>query len=53
MGLPVACVDISILDGVAAMQHNPVTHINAHMGNARCVISAGEKHQIAGSDIGG
>ena len=52
MGLPVACVQVGILDGVAAVQHHPVTYINAHMGHAGCVVGAHEEHQIAGLGVG-
>ena len=52
MGLPVARVQVGILDGVAAMQHHPVAHIDAHMGHTAGVIGAHEEHQIAGLGIG-
>ena len=52
MGLPVACVDICILNGVAAMQHFSAAHIDTHMGNARCIVSADEKDQVARSCVG-
>lgn len=47
-----ACVDICILDGVAAVQHFSTAHIDTHMGNARCIVSADEKDQVAGSCVG-
>ena len=52
MGLPVACVQVGILDGVAAMQHHPVAHIDAYMRYAGCVVGTHEEHQIAGLGIG-
>ena len=52
MGLPVARVQVGILDGVAAMQHHPVAHINAYMRYAGCVVGAHEEHQIAGLGVG-
>ena len=41
------------MDGVAAVEHHIVTHIDAHMGRARRVVGALEEHQITRSDIGG
>ena len=52
MGLPVACVQVGILDGVTAMQHHPVADINAHMGHAAGIVGAHEEHQIAGLGVG-
>ena len=52
MGLPVARIQVGILDGIAAMQHHPVTHIDTHMGHAGCVVGAHEEHQIAGLGVG-
>ncbi len=34
------------------MQHFSTAHIDTHMGNARCIVSADEKDQIAGSCVG-
>ena len=48
----IACVNICILDGVAAVQHFSTAHIDTHMGNARCIVSADEKDQVAGSCVG-
>jgi hypothetical protein len=42
MGLPVARVQVGILDGVAAVQHHPVAHIDAYMRYASCVVGAHE-----------
>ena len=52
MGLPVARVQVGILDGVAAMQHHPVAHIDAYMRYAGCIVGAHEEHQIAGLGVG-
>ena len=51
-GLPVVCVQVGILDGVAAVQHHPITHIDAHMGHPGCIVGAHEEHQIAGLGVG-
>ena len=40
MGLPVACVDVGIGDGVPAVDHHPASDVNAHMGRAIGVIGA-------------
>ena len=34
------------------MQHFSAAHIDTHMGNARCIVSADEKDQVAGSCVG-
>ncbi len=49
MGLPICAVEIGILNGVAAMEHDPVAHIDAAMGYAGCLVGADEEHQIAGA----
>ena len=48
MGLPVACIEICETNGISAMEHHPITHINADMGNAGGVVCADEKHKVAG-----
>ena len=48
MGLPVARVEVGIADGVATMEHPTITHIDAHMGDPRRVISPREEYQITG-----
>ena len=53
MGLPVICVQIRVADGIATMDHHPVPHIDATMGNAGCIIGALEKDQIAGAGCAG
>ena len=37
---------------VAAVQHLSSSHIDTHMGNARCIVSADEKDQVAGPCFG-
>ena len=39
MGLPVARVQVGILDGISAVQHHPVAHIDTHMGHAAGITS--------------
>ena len=51
MGLPIAAVQIGVTDGVAAMEHPAIPHINAAMGNARGVIGSREENQIAGLGV--
>ena len=34
------------------MQHFSTAHIDTHMGNARRIVSADEKDQVAGSCVG-
>lgn len=48
MGLPVAGFDGSIGNGVAAMDHHSVAHIDTHMGSTACVIGALKEDQISG-----
>ena len=48
MGLPVACVDICILDGVAAVQHGMISYINADVRRAGGVVRFLKEDQIAG-----
>ena len=50
MTLPIPCVQVGVADGIAAVDHPIVSHIDAYMGDARCVIGALEKYQIAGAD---
>jgi len=40
------------LDGIAAVQHHIVAHIDAHMGHARRVISADKEDEIPRLHIG-
>ena len=53
MLLPIGRVDGCVLNGVAAVEHHVVSHIDAHMGRAGGIIGALEEHQITRSDIGG
>ena len=52
MLLPVACGDVCILDGVAAVEHFVVAHIDAHMRSSRCIIGTLEEDQITGLGVG-
>ena len=52
MGLPIGSVDGCVLDGIAAVQHHIVAHIDAHMGHARRVISADKEDEIPRLHIG-
>ena len=52
MCLPVACGDVCILDGVAAVEHFIVAHIDAHMRSPCRIIGALEEDQITGLGIG-
>ena len=52
MGLPVSCVQVGILDGVTAMQHHSVAHIDAYMRYAGCVVYPHKEHQVAGLGVG-
>ena len=53
MRLPVTCIQVCILDGIATVDHHPVPHIDATVGHARRVIGADKEHQIAGLWIAG
>ena len=53
MGLPVACIQIRVADGIARMDHHPVPHIDTTVGNAACIIGALKKDQIAGAGRAG
>ena len=46
MRLPIRRVDGCVLDGIAAVQHDSITHINADMRNARCVIGSLKEDEI-------
>ena len=52
MCLPVACGDVCILDGVAAVEHFIVAHIDAHMRSPCRIIGALEENQITGLGVG-
>ena len=51
MGLPVARIEVGVADGVAAMEHPAITHIDAHMGDPRGIVSPREEYQVAGFGI--
>ena len=48
MGLPVAAVQVGVPDGISAMEHPAVPHIDAAMGYARRVIRSREENKVAG-----
>ena len=52
MALPIICIQICIFDGVSAVNHGIIAHINAAVGYPRGVIGALEKHQITGLGVG-
>ena len=49
MASPVACVDGSVVNGVAAVEHPVIAHIDAHMGRACGVVGLFKKDQVAGT----
>ena len=51
MGLPVACIQAGVLNGVPTVEHHPVPHIKPTVGHAvrvRRVVGVAEKHKVAG-----
>ena len=44
MGLPITCVEIGVPDGITAIEHPSVTHIDTAMSNARYIVGSGEEH---------
>ena len=48
MLLPIGRVDGCVLNGIAAVDHDSITNINADVGHAGGVIGADEKHKVAG-----
>ena len=53
MGLPIACIEFCVLNGIPTMQKHRVSafvlpDIKAHMGNAGGVVGADEKYKVAG-----
>ena len=52
MILPVATAQIRVADGISAVEHHIVAHIDPHMGHAGLVIGPFKEHQIAGPGIG-
>ena len=53
MRLPVAVVEVGVLDGIAAMDHHIVADVDTHMAGSRRIIGSLEEDQIAGSHICG
>jgi hypothetical protein len=52
MRLPIGAVKVGIGNGISAMDHHGIAHIDSYMGNAGGVVCPREKHKVAGSDIG-
>ena len=52
MCLPVTCVNVCVLDGVAAVDHHIVSDVDAHMGSSGGIISSFKENQITGTNIG-
>ena len=48
MGLPVGRVDGRVLNGVAAVDHDPITDVDTDVGHAGGVIRSDEKDEITG-----
>ena len=51
MGLPIARVKVGIVDGITAINHPAIAHIDAHMRNARRVVGSRKENQIAGLGV--
>ena len=51
MLLPVGRVDGCVLNGVAAVDHDPITDINADVGHTWGVIRSDKKDEITGLGI--
>lgn len=49
MASPVARVDGSVVNGVAAVEHPVIAHIDAHMGRACGVVGFFKEYQVAGT----
>ena len=47
MASPVARVDGSVVNGVAAVEHPVIAHVDAHMGRARGVIGLFKENKVA------
>ena len=52
MRLPVACVEICVLDRVAAMDHHAVANIDSDVRCTGRIIRSLEEHQITGFHVG-
>ena len=48
MRLPVGRIDGCVLNGIAAVDHDPITNINADVRHAGGVIRSDEKDKITG-----
>ena len=48
MLLPVGRIDGCVLNGVAAVDHDAITNVDADVRHSGSVISTDEKHKIAG-----
>ena len=48
MALPIVGVDTCVRNGVAAMDHHAVAHIDPHVACAAGVVGALEEDQVAG-----
>ena len=53
MALPVLGVDDGVRNGVSAVDHPIIPHINAHMGNAICLVGALEEGLVHGAVLEG
>ena len=51
MLLPVGRVDGCVLNGIAAVDHDPIANINANVGHTGGVIRSDEKDEITGLGI--
>ena len=47
MFLPICRTDIRILDGIAAVDHHVVSHIDSHMAGSRRIVSTLKENQIS------
>lgn len=48
MLLPVGRIDRCVLNGVAAVEHDPITDVDANMGHTGSVIRPDEENEITG-----
>ena len=48
MRLPVGRVDGCVLNGIAAVDHDPITNVDADVGHAGGVIRSNKKDEITG-----
>ena len=52
MLLPVGRVDAADFHGIAAMNHLPISQIDADMGGSAGIVGSLEEDQVAGSCLG-